>query len=141
MLDNDDELYHEVTMILNNFKIPASMAGFDFLRSAVLECFKHKELCDGNTTLLYKHLAQILETNVPHIERNIRNAIEKAFSLDGLLAINEYCETVVYQNTFKFTNSEFIYSIVEIIRIRMMKKNLARQYCSQVETQEEVVSE
>ena len=127
MLDEEDELYQEVTMILNNFKIPANMAGFDFLRSAVLECVKNKELCDGNTTLLYRHLAEKLETNVPHIERNIRNAIDRAFNLNGLLAINEYCNTVVYQNNFKFTNSELIYSLVEIVKIRIMKKKLAKK--------------
>lgn len=118
----NNEIYDEVTQILISFKIPFGMSGFDYLRNAVLKCVEEEEYLNQVTNKLYPYLADKFETNQLHIERNIRSAIEKAYDLNGLLTLNEYCKQVVYKNEYKFTNSEMIVLVLEILKIKLYKK-------------------
>ena len=124
------DIYNEVTKIMISFKIPFGFSGFDYLRKAILMCIEDEDLMTEVTNKLYPRLAKIFDTNQLHIERNIRSAIEKAYELDGLLALNEHCMQIVYKNEYKFTNSEMIYMIIEIVKLKLMKKDYIKNNCT-----------
>jgi len=120
-------LYNEVTKILIKFKVPLNILGFDILRMAIMKCFYEESFLENITTKLYPYLAEKFDTSRLHIERNIRNAIDKAYEAKGLLTINEYCMEVVYRNNYKFTNSEMISSIVKILSLKVKKEEFLKQ--------------
>lgn len=127
MFANDDENYYEVTMLLNRFKVPMSMLGFEYLRSAVLGCLNDDKLNESITKNIYPFLAEKYNTNVQHVERNIRNAIQRAYELDGFYFINEIFDMVIYNNKYSFSNGEMIFILVGIMKIKIAKKQLAEK--------------
>lgn len=123
-LSISDKYYFEVTKLLSSFKIPCDKIGYDYLRTAVLGCLEFSNLTKSMTKNLYPYIAQKFNTNVHHVERNIRNVIQKAYENNGLLMINEYIGFVVYQNEYKFTNSEMIHTFLEIMRNHIKRREL-----------------
>lgn len=119
-----DQYYFEVTKLLNSFKIPCDKIGYDYLRTAVLSCLETPELAKSMTKSIYPYIAKKFNSNIHHVERNIRNVIQKAYENNGLLMINEYMGFVVYQNEYKYTNSEMIHTFIEIMRNHIKRKEL-----------------
>lgn len=123
---NVDKDYQRVTNLMTNLKFKPILLGFDFLRSAVLLCLKNKNSVEGITTEVYPIIAKEYHTKVTAVERNIRISIENAFNNGGLLSLNDYYNAIVYTNNIKFTNSEIIAILVEILRL----DDLKRKVCS-----------
>lgn len=127
-MDCDPVLYNDVTEILISLKIPPEMSGFEFLREAIIACFVNPEFQNNITTKLYPTLAKTFNTNQMHIERNMRNAIEKSHIFKGMFALNEFCDMLVYvDDATRFSNSEVIFIVVEYIKIRNMKRTFIKQ--------------
>lgn len=119
----DPDLYNDITETLISLKIPPEMSGFDYLREAIIACFVDPAFQNNITTRLYPTLAETFDANQMHIERNMRSAIEKARIFNGLFALNEFCDMLVYTNSkTKFSNSEVIFIVVEYIKIKNMKR-------------------
>ncbi len=127
----DDELFEKVTKLMLSFKIQPQVQGFDFIRSAVLYYLKENKRCSKLTTEVYPILAKQYNTKEASIERNIRKCIENAYDAGGLLSINTYYGAIVYDNKFRFSNSELISIIIEIVRL----DELRRKFCSEYELQ------
>ena len=124
----DPVLFNDVTEILISLKIPPEMSGFDFLREAIIACFIDPSYQNNVTTKLYPFLAESFDTNRMHIERNMRNAIEKAQIYKGLFALNEFCDMLVYTNEkSKYSNSEIIFIVVECLKIKNMKREFKKK--------------
>lgn len=116
--------YDKVTKLLLDFKFHPQMQGFEFLRSAVLYYLDKGDDLSGITTDVYPLLAEKYNTQVSSVERNIRKIIDKAYKFGGLLSINDYFDTILYTNKFKYSNYEIISILVEIIRLDNLKEEL-----------------
>lgn len=101
---------------------------YDYLREAIQFCLEDQSLIDGITTRLYPKVAEKFKVKASVIERGIRNIIDKAYQKGGLLEINTLFNKIVYNNDFKFSNSEFIALIVYKIRIDIAKEEIAKKY-------------
>lgn len=118
------EDYEKVTKLMINFKFKPQIQGFEFIRSAVLYVLKTETKSSCITTKLYPYLAKKFNTNQSCVERSIRRSIDLAFGAGGLLSINDYYGGIVYTNNIKFSNSEVISILVEIIRLDSLKRRV-----------------
>ena len=123
----ESENYHRVTNLLLNFKFQPESLGFEYLRSAVLYYLDTNHSTAGITTEVYPLLAQKYNTKEASIERNIRMCVENAYENGGLLTLNDYYGAVVYTNKFKFSNSEIISILVELIKLDDLKRKITKQ--------------
>ena len=123
----DISLRSEIVKTLMFFKIPTELVGYDFLKEGIYLCITDPTLLDGYTKNLYPVLAEKFDSNSLVVERNIRSAINSCYNSGGMLGFNEVFGRVVYDNSEKLTNSEFISMMVEIVRLNMMKKEYKRQ--------------
>ena len=117
--------YQKVTNLLLNFKFQPNMVGFDYLRRAVLYCYESNQNAANITTKLYPMLAKEFNTRAASIERGMRMSIDNAYVSGGLLTLNDYYGSIVYTNKFKFSNSEIISILVEIIKLDNLKRKIA----------------
>ena len=120
----NDKLKNQITDMLLAFKIQPEVQGFEFLRCGIGLCYENNEMKNNITKLLYPSVAQIYHTTAETVERGIRTAIDNAFLSGGLLEINEMCQMIVYNNDFKWTNSELISTLVELIKLKELRKDL-----------------
>ena len=123
MIEEYDGDYDKVTRLMINFKFRPNSQGFDYVRSAVLYTLESDEKA-CITTKLYPYLAKKFNTKQPCVERSIRRSIDRAFKAGGLLSINDYYGGVVYTNNIKFSNSEMISILAEIIRLDNLKRRM-----------------
>ena len=134
----EDELSLEITNILLGFKIQPDVMGFEYLRTGIRLCFDDESLKKNITKKLYPLVAQIHGTTAETVERGMRTAIENAYYGGGLLEINERCGIIVYNNDFKWTNGETIFTLVELIKLKI-KRNKIEEFFNK-ELEEEKVS-
>ena len=120
----DIDNYQRVTNLMLSFKFQPNMLGFDFLRRAVLYCYESNQNAANITTELYPMLAKEFNTKPASIERGMRMSIDNAYIGGGLLSLNDYYGSIVYTNKFKFSNSEIISILVEIIKLDDLKRKI-----------------
>lgn len=103
-----DTIESIVTEIIYKIGIPAKLKGFGYLRTAIIASFEHPGFLTSVTTQLYPFIANQYNTTSSRVERNIRHAIDHAWSkgkpeiLGSLLGYSfEVCIE-------KPTNAEFI---------------------------------
>lgn len=122
MKTQDNFLNITITEILLNLKLEPKSSGFDFLKSAVMLLLNNKEK-SFTIKEIYKQIAKENGTTSLFVEKSIRSVIENSFFNGGLLLINDYFGNVVYNNNFIPSNSEFIYLLAEIVKLRTIKDN------------------
>ena len=119
-MDNiiNNENYARVTEILLKFGIKPKMIGFEYLRYAVIMQYQNnkRKLMD-----IYEEIGKIYNTKPYSVEKGIRNAINYAYSIGGLLSVNDYYDMVVYNNGERYTNLELISVICEILKLDRLK--------------------
>lgn len=125
-MDNiiDDENYTRVTEILLKLGVKPKMIGFEYLRYAVIRQYEDskRKLMD-----IYEEIGKIYGSKPYSVEKGIRNAINYAYSIGGLLSVNDYYDMVVYNNNERYTNLELISIICEILKLDKLKNRLSEQ--------------
>ena len=117
---NSNDLEIIVTKIIWGIGIPAHIKGYRYLRSAIIMVFKNPELIDSITKRLYPDLAKEYKTTPSRIERGIRHAITTAWNRGPT---EKMLEIFSNQKNLKTTNSQFIATISEQIRIELIQDN------------------
>lgn len=107
----------EVTDILHNLGIPAHIRGFNFLREAIILSVNDQSYIQNITKALYPTIARENSTTPSRVERAIRHAIEISFSRSGEES-NSLFSYSCNASKGKPTNSEFIATIADVIRLR-----------------------
>lgn len=102
--------------------------GFDYLKQAIDYCIDNEDLLDGITTKLYPKVAERFGVKSAVVERGIRGIIDKAYKKGGFLEINTFYNKIIYNNDFKFSNSEFIALMVYRIKFDIAKIEIANKY-------------
>lgn len=110
----------KVTKIICNFGIPANVKGYRYIRSAIIMAINEPEVLEGITKDLYPSLAREYKTMPSRIERGIRNAIRIAWNRGETEA---RIELFGKKQKEKVTNSLFISTIAEKIKIELMQDN------------------
>ena len=76
----DRQLEAEVTNLIHLIGIPPHIAGYQFIREAIIQSVANTEIFSSITKVLYPSVARKFKTTPQRVERAIRNAIESAWS-------------------------------------------------------------
>ncbi|WP_099206195.1 sporulation initiation factor Spo0A C-terminal domain-containing protein [Scatolibacter rhodanostii] len=101
----------QIIEMLRKLGVPANLLGYEYLKTAITLCLEDSSYINRVTKRLYPDVAKAHDTTPSRAERAIRHAIEKACSKG-----DEYI-MCFGDNRNKITNSEFIATVVEQLRM------------------------
>lgn len=121
------DLYHSnlqisITKILHELGIPSHIKGYQYIREAISILYERPETIGGITKELYPELAKKFETTVSRVERAIRHAIEVSWNRGNWSLMEEIFGCSVDIDKAKPTNSEFIVTIADKLRLETHQK-------------------
>ncbi|MGI6037045.1 MAG: sporulation transcription factor Spo0A [Limnochordia bacterium] len=107
----------EVVKLLVQCGIPAHYKGYTYLKEAIGLVIQEADLINKVTKKLYPTVAERCNTTPEKVERAIRHAIETAYTRGNLEVLNEIFAYTVDSQKGKPTNSSFIATIADRIRL------------------------
>jgi len=108
-----------VTDELIRLGIPRNILGYEYLKYAIFICIEDQRQIHSVTKGLYPAIARKYDTLPSRVERAIRHAIEVGWSRADLEFIEQVFGYSVSEVRGKPTNSEFIASVSDDIRIKL----------------------
>ena len=118
---NYSHLQVSITKILHELGIPSHIKGYQYIRNAIGIIYEHPETIGGITKELYPELASKFDTTVSRVERAIRHAIEVSWNRGNWDLMEEIFGHSVDIDKAKPTNSEFIVTIADKLRLENHK--------------------
>lgn len=110
-----------ITKTLHELGIPSHIKGYQYIRDGVEIIFENPDVIGGITKELYPELANKFKTTVSRVERAIRHAIEVSWNRgDWDLMIDLFGNSVDVDKA-KPTNSEFMVTIADKLRLEYHK--------------------
>lgn len=106
-----------VTKLLHGLGVPSHIKGYQYIREAIGIIFERPETIGGITKELYPELAEKFDTTVSRVERAIRHAIEVSWNRGNWDLMEEIFGHSVDIDKAKPTNSEFIVTIADKLRL------------------------
>lgn len=110
-----------ITRMLHELGIPSHIKGYQFLREAINIVFDRPDVIGGITKELYPELAGKYDTTVSRVERAIRHAIEVSWNRGSWDMMEELFGNSVDIDKAKPTNSEFIVTLADKLRMDFHK--------------------
>ena len=123
---NDIDFYNSnlqvsITKILHELGIPSHIKGYQYIREGIGIVFENPDTIGGITKELYPELADKYDTTVSRVERAIRHAIEVSWTRGEWDLMEEIFGHSVDIDKAKPTNSEFIVTIADKLRLDFHK--------------------
>lgn len=120
------DLYHNnlqisITKILHELGIPSHIKGYQYIREGVSVLYEHPEIVGGITKELYPDIAGKYKTTTSRVERAIRHAIEVSWNRGNWDLMEEIFGHSVDIDKAKPTNSEFIVTVADKLRLEFQK--------------------
>ena len=110
-----------ITKTLHDLGIPSHIKGYQYIRDGVEIIFERPDVIGGITKELYPELANKFETTVSRVERAIRHAIEVSWNRGDWDLMEELFGHSVDIDKAKTTNSEFMVTIADKLRLEYHK--------------------
>lgn len=125
------DFYHNnlqisITNILHELGIPSHIKGYQYIREGISILYERPETIGGITKELYPELAVKFDTTVSRVERAIRHAIEVSWNRGNWDLMEEIFGHSVDIDKAKPTNSEFIVTIADKLRLEGTKVGAKR---------------
>lgn len=119
-------LYHNnlqisVTKLLHELGVPSHIKGYQYIREGVIMLYERPDIVGGITKELYPEIAAKYDTTVSRVERAIRHAIEVSWNRGDWKLMEEIFGHSVDIDKAKPTNSEFIVTIADKLRLEFYK--------------------
>jgi len=118
---NHDNLQMSITKILHELGIPSHIKGYQYIREGISIIYERPETIGGITKELYPELAEKFDTTVSRVERAIRHAIEVSWNRGNWNLMEEIFGHSVDIDKAKPTNSEFIVTVADKLRLEFHK--------------------
>ena len=120
-------LYHSnlqisITKMLHELGMPSHIKGYQYIREGISMIYNDPNLIGGITKELYPELADRFETTVSRVERAIRHAIEVSWNRGNWDYMQEIFGYSVDIDKAKPTNSEFIVTVADKLRLEIAKQ-------------------
>ena len=112
-----NNLQISITKILHELGIPSHIKGYQYIREGVNLVFENPDMIGGITKELYPELAGKFDTTVSRVERAIRHAIEVSWNRGSWDLMEEIFGNSVDIDRAKPTNSEFIVTVADKLRL------------------------
>lgn len=103
--------------VLNKFGVPASLAGYEYLKTGIEILLQEPCLIHRITKGLYPKIAEEYNTKGTCIERSIRHAVEVVFDRNSPEYLEDYFGGCLSLDNGKLTNSEFMDIVAEKVRM------------------------
>lgn len=117
---HNKDIQIEVTKLLHTLGIPSHIKGYQYIRSAILMVYDNPGFIGGITKELYPDLSIKFNTTIQRVERAIRHAIEVSWLRGDIDLMEEIFGNSVDVDRAKPTNSEFIVTIADKLRLDMI---------------------
>lgn len=131
--DNDTKvnLYHNnleisVTKLLHGLGVPSHIKGYQYIREGVIIMYEKPDIVGAITKELYPEIASRYDTTVSRVERAIRHAIEVSWNRGDIDLMDDVFGHSVDYDRAKPTNSEFIVTISDKLRLEFDKINYVK---------------
>ena len=120
-------LYHSnlqisITKMLHELGMPSHIKGYQYIREGISMIYSNPALIGGITKELYPELAIKFDTTVSRVERAIRHAIEVSWNRGNWDYMEEIFGHSVDIDKAKPTNSEFIVTVADKLRLEIAKQ-------------------
>ena len=116
-----NNIQSSISKILHELGIPSHIKGYQYIREGINILYDHPETVGGITKELYPELANKYDTTVSRVERAIRHAIEVSWNRGSWDLMEEIFGHSVDVDKAKPTNSEFIVTIADKLRLDYYK--------------------
>ncbi len=117
----NSNLQVSISKLLHDLGIPSHIKGYQFLRDAINMLFEDPNMIGGITKELYPELANKYNTTVSRVERSIRHAVEVSWNRGDIDLMEKIFGHSVDIDRAKPTNSEFIVTIADKLRLDFHK--------------------
>ena len=118
---NYNNLQISITKILHELGVPSHIKGYQYIREGISILYERPEVIGGITKELYPDIASKFDTTVSRVERAIRHAIEVSWNRGDWDLMEEIFGHSVDIDKAKPTNSEFIVTVADKLRLENMK--------------------
>ncbi len=118
---NYNNLQISITKVLHELGIPSHIKGYQYIREGISIIYNKPETIGGITKELYPELAAKFDTTVSRVERAIRHAIEVSWNRGDWDLMEEIFGHSVDIDKAKPTNSEFIVTIADKLKLEGSK--------------------
>ncbi len=106
-----------ITNILHELGVPSHIKGYQYIREGISLIYENPDIIGGITKELYPEIANKYDTTVSRVERAIRHAIEVSWNRGNWDLMEEIFGHSVDIDKAKPTNSEFIVTIADKLRL------------------------
>lgn len=113
-----------ITRMLHELGMPSHIKGYQYIREGIIMIYNNPEIIGGITKELYPDVASKFDTTVSRVERAIRHAIEVSWNRGNWDLMEEIFGHSVDIDKAKPTNSEFIVTIADKLRLEFMKQTV-----------------
>ena len=122
-------LYHSnlqisITKMLHELGMPSHIKGYQYIREGITMIYNDPNIIGGITKELYPELASKFDTTVSRVERAIRHAIEGSWNRGNWDYMEELFGHSVDIDKAKPTNSEFIVTVADKLRLEFSKQKV-----------------
>lgn len=114
-----------VTKLLHGLGVPSHIKGYQYIREGVILMYEKPEIVGAITKELYPEIAEKYSTTVSRVERAIRHAIEVSWNRGDIDLMEEVFGHSVDYDRAKPTNSEFIVTVSDKLRLEFNKKQIS----------------
>ena len=119
------DLFHNnlqisITKTLHELGVPSHIKGYQYIREGITLVYKKPEIVGGITKELYPEIAKKFSSTGSRVERAIRHAIEVSWNRGNWDLMEEIFGHSVDIDRAKPTNSEFIVTIADKLRLEMI---------------------
>ena len=128
VFDNDNKLdmgenhlQISITKVLHELGIPSHIKGYQYIREGISIIYERPDVIGGITKELYPELAHKFDTTVSRVERAIRHAIEVSWNRGSWELMEDIFGHSVDIDKAKPTNSEFIVTIADKLKLDRIK--------------------
>jgi two-component system response regulator (stage 0 sporulation protein A) len=111
-----------ITRMLHELGMPSHIKGYQYIRDGIVMVYNNPDIIGGITKELYPDVAIKYNTTVSRVERAIRHAIEVSWNRGNWDLMEEIFGHSVDIDKAKPTNSEFIVTIADKLRLEFMKQ-------------------
>ena len=115
------ELKVHITKVLHELGIPSHIKGYQYIRDSISMIYENPDLIGGITKELYPDIAKKYNTTISRVERAIRHAIEVSWNRGDWDLMEDIFGHSVDIDKAKPTNSEFIVTIADKLKIDGIK--------------------
>ena len=117
-LENEkNSLKKRITKIIHELGVPSNLKGYDYIREGIMLVYYDPTLSSKITKGLYPIIANKFTSNESRVERSMRHAIEVSWNRGNWDMMEDIFGYSVSIDKAKPTNSEFIVTIADMLRL------------------------